>query len=120
MAKIVNKRWAENCLVDLFGLGPDMSDLGPKYLEKWGICSVHPETFFSTLIIQLGGTKLDETWTQGSPQQKEQVPKEVFTKSKDFLLILDELKECRFWGKWEKSVKSNGLVPWIHSKVGGR
>jgi hypothetical protein len=33
--------------------------------------------------------------------------------------ILDELKESRFWGKWEKSAKSE-LEPWIHSKVGGR
>jgi hypothetical protein len=36
------------------------------------------------------------------------------------LPILDELKESRFWWKREKSTKSNGLEPWIHSKVGGR
>ncbi len=29
-----------------------------------------PETFFSTLILELRGTKMDETWTQGSPQHK--------------------------------------------------
>jgi hypothetical protein len=39
---------------------------------------------------------------------------------KIFLLILDELKESRFWRKWEKSFKSKGLEPWIHSKVEGR
>jgi hypothetical protein len=36
------------------------------------------------LILELRGTKLDETWTQESPQHKEQVSKEVFPKSKDF------------------------------------
>jgi hypothetical protein len=45
---------------------------------------VQPETFFSTLILELCGTKLDETMIQGSPQHKEQVPKKIFPKSKDF------------------------------------
>jgi hypothetical protein len=36
------------------------------------------------LILELRGTKLDKTLTQGSPQNKEQVSKEVFLKSKDF------------------------------------
>jgi hypothetical protein len=36
------------------------------------------------MILELRGTKLDETWTQGSTEHKEQVPKEVFSKSKDF------------------------------------
>jgi hypothetical protein len=48
-------------------LGPDMSGLGRIYPEKGGICPVHPKTFFLTLILELGDTKLDETWTQGSP-----------------------------------------------------
>jgi hypothetical protein len=43
-----------------------------------------PRNFFPTLILELRGIKLDEMWTQGSPQHKEQVPKEVFPKSKDF------------------------------------
>jgi hypothetical protein len=46
--------------------------------------------------------------------------KRFFPKSKDFPTILDELEESRFWGKWEKSAKSNGLEQWIHSKVGDR
>jgi hypothetical protein len=43
-----------------------------------------------------------------------------FPNPKISLLILDELKEHRFWGKWEKSIKSNGLEPWIHSHIRGR
>jgi hypothetical protein len=45
----------------LSGLGPDMSDLGWIYAEKGDICPVHLKIFFSTLILELGGTKLDET-----------------------------------------------------------
>jgi hypothetical protein len=37
-----------------------------------------------TLILELRGTKIDETWIQGSPQYKKQVLKEVFLKFKDF------------------------------------
>jgi hypothetical protein len=40
--------------------------------------------FFPNLILKLWGTKSDETWTQESPQHKEQVPKEIFPKFKDF------------------------------------
>jgi hypothetical protein len=36
------------------------------------------------------------------------------------LPILDELKKTRFWRNEEKSIKSKGLEPWIHSKVGDR
>jgi hypothetical protein len=77
MAKTVNKHQAENCPTNI-------SSLGRIYPEKGGICPVHPETFFSTLILKLRGTKLDEAYTQGSPQYKEQVLKEVFLKSKNF------------------------------------
>jgi hypothetical protein len=38
-----------------------MSDLGWIYAEKGDICPVHLKIFFSTLILELGGTKLDET-----------------------------------------------------------
>jgi hypothetical protein len=65
-------------------IGPDMSGIDRIYPEKGGICPVHPEIFFSTLILKLRGTKLDEAYTQGSPQYKEQVLKEVFLKSKNF------------------------------------
>jgi hypothetical protein len=64
---------------------------------------------------------LDETWTQGSPQHNEQVPKEFFFPNPNVSLpILDELEESRFWRKWEKSTKLKGLEPWIHSMVGGK
>jgi hypothetical protein len=46
--------------------------------------------------------------------------KRFFPNPKISLLILDELKEPRFWGKWEKSAKSKELEPWIHSKIGDR
>jgi hypothetical protein len=41
----------------------------------------------------------------------------LFPNPKISLPLLDELKESRFWRKWEKSTKSKGLEPWIHSKV---
>jgi hypothetical protein len=44
----------------------------------------------------------------------------VFPNPKVSLSILNELKEPRFWWKWEKSAKSKRLEPWIHSKIGGR
>jgi hypothetical protein len=65
-------------------LGPDMSVFYGYIQKNCWICSVHPETFFSTLILELRGTKLDKTWTQGSTQNKKQVPKELFSKSKHF------------------------------------
>jgi hypothetical protein len=66
-------------------LGPDMSGLDGYIRYNYQMCLVHLENFFSTLIHELRGTKLDETWTQGSPQHKEQVSIEVFfPKSKDF------------------------------------
>jgi hypothetical protein len=47
-------------------------------------------------------------------------PKKFFLNPKISLSILDELKEPRFWRKGEKSAKSKGLEPWIHSRIGGR
>jgi hypothetical protein len=55
------------------------------------------------------------TSTQGTSSQKR-----FFPNSKISLLILDELKKLRFWGNEEKFMKSNGLEPWIYSKVEGR
>jgi hypothetical protein len=57
------------------GLGPNMSGFGGYIWKNCRICPVYPETFFSILILELRGSKLDKTWTQGSPQHKEQVPK---------------------------------------------
>jgi hypothetical protein len=67
----MNKRQAENCPADMSGLGPNMSGLDRIYLKKGGIYPVHPKNFFSTLILELRGTKLNATWTQVSPQHKE-------------------------------------------------
>jgi hypothetical protein len=53
------------------------------------ICLVHPETFFSILILKLRGTKLDETWTQWSPQDMECIPKRSFSQIQRF--------PFRFW-----------------------
>jgi hypothetical protein len=54
------------------------------------------------LILELWDTKSDETWTQGSPQHKEQVFKKgFFSNSKIFLPILDELKNLGFWERGE-------------------
>jgi hypothetical protein len=46
--------------------------------------------------------------------------KRFFPNPKILLPILDELEESRFWRKWEKSIKSKGLEPWIYSKVVGK
>jgi hypothetical protein len=53
MVKTVNKHRTENCPMNMSDLEPDMSDLGWIYPEKEGICPVHLETFFSTLILEL-------------------------------------------------------------------
>jgi hypothetical protein len=85
MDKTANKHRAENCPTDMSGLGSDIFGLSQKYRKGGGgICLVHIKTIFLTLILELRGIRLDETWTQGPPQHKEQVPKEVFFKSKDF------------------------------------
>jgi hypothetical protein len=55
------------------------------------------------------------TSTQGTSFQKR-----FFPNPKISLPILDELEEPRFWRNREKSAKSKGLEPWIHSKDGGR
>jgi hypothetical protein len=53
-------------------------------------CPVHPENFskfkyfFQTLILELRGTKLDEIWTQGSPQYKEYILKSDFSQIQRF------------------------------------
>jgi hypothetical protein len=49
------------------------------YPVKVPVMSVHPETFFPTLILELWGIKLDETWTQWSPQDMEYIPKRSFS-----------------------------------------
>jgi hypothetical protein len=46
--------------------------------------------------------------------------KRLFPNPKIPLSILDELDEPRFWEKREKSTKSKGLEPWIHSNIEGR
>jgi hypothetical protein len=51
---------------------------------------------------------------------KNKFPMGFFPNAKITLLIWDELKEPRFWGKREKSTKLKGLERWIHSKVVGR
>jgi hypothetical protein len=57
---------------------------------------------------------------KGHLNTRNKFQKGVFPNPKISLLILDELQESRFGGKWEKSTKSKGLEAWIHSKVGGR
>jgi hypothetical protein len=50
-------------------------------------------------------------------------PTEVFFLNQTTSLpILDELKSLVFWGggNEEKFIKTKGLEPWIHFKVGGR
>jgi hypothetical protein len=47
-------------------------------------------------------------------------PKEVFPKSKDFPSDFGWTRKPKFWGNKLNSMKSKGLEPWIHSKVGDR
>jgi hypothetical protein len=56
----------------------------------------------------------------GHLNTRNKFPKRFFLNPKISFSILDELKEFRFWGKWEKLTKSKRLEPWIHSKDGGR
>jgi hypothetical protein len=62
----MNEHRTENCPADMSSLGPDISSFYGYiqflriYLKKCRICLVHPETFFSILILELRDTKLDE------------------------------------------------------------
>jgi hypothetical protein len=53
---------------------PDLS--GPPRIVHSSF--LRPNLSFPKLILELEGTKLNETWTHGSPQHKEQVSKEGF------------------------------------------
>jgi hypothetical protein len=57
---------------------------------------------------------------KGHLNTRNKFPKRFFPNPNTSLLILDELKEPRFWGKQEKSTESKRLEPWIHSKIEGR
>jgi hypothetical protein len=58
---------------------------------------------------------------KGHLNKRNNISKEFFFPNlKISLLILDELEKPIFSGNREKSAKSKGLEPWIHSKDGGR
>jgi hypothetical protein len=58
---------------------------------------------------------------KGYLDTRNKFPTEVFfSKSNDFPSDFGLTQKLRFWGNEEKFMKSNGLEPWIHSKVGGR
>jgi hypothetical protein len=57
---------------------------------------------------------------KGHLNTRNKFQKRFFLNPKISLLILDELKDSRFWRKREKFTKSKGLEPWIHFKIGGR
>jgi hypothetical protein len=57
---------------------------------------------------------------KGHLNTRNKFPKRFFPNPKISLLIFDELEKSKFWGKWEKFIKSKGLEPWIHSNVGDR
>jgi hypothetical protein len=58
--------------------------------SEYQTCPVHIENFlkfksvFPPLILELRGTKIDEIWTQGSPQHKEYIPKRGFSQIQIF------------------------------------
>jgi hypothetical protein len=57
---------------------------------------------------------------KGHLNTRNKFPKKFFPNPKISFSILDELKKPRFWWNREKSTKSKGLEPWIHSKVRDR
>jgi hypothetical protein len=57
---------------------------------------------------------------RGHVNTRNKLQKRFLPNPKISLPIFDELKESRFWRKWEKFTKSKGVEPWIHSKVEGR
>jgi hypothetical protein len=62
----LNRTRLRICLLEV----PDISG-PPRNFPKF-------KSFFSTLILELQGTKLNKTLTQGSPQHKEYIPKRGF------------------------------------------
>jgi hypothetical protein len=93
VATTVHGRRAENLGQTMSGVGPDNAREFWTLSGRARLCLVgglwkrdflpKSDPFFSTLILEILGTKSDETWTQESPQHKEQVPKRDFPKSKD-------------------------------------
>jgi hypothetical protein len=56
----------------------------------------------------------------GHLNKRNKFSKEVFPNPMIFLLILDELENLGLGANEHKSMKSNGLEPWIHYKVRDR
>jgi hypothetical protein len=67
------------------GLGPDMSGFGGYIRYSSRICPAYPEIFFSTLILELWGTKMDKLGHKGHLNTSNKIPTSFFPKSKDFL-----------------------------------
>jgi hypothetical protein len=63
------------------------------------------------LILEIYGTKSDETWTKGHFNIRNKFPKEVFSKSKDFPSDFGWTQNPRFWGNEGKYMKSKRLEP---------
>jgi hypothetical protein len=120
MLKTTIKRWAENCLSNMSGLEPDMSGLGRIY-PKTGVYVWSTQKLSSQLWFLSYETP---NWMKPGHKChlniRNKFPNRFSPNPKIFFLILDEVKESRFWGKWEKSIKSKRLEPYIHFKVRGR
>jgi hypothetical protein len=89
------------------------SDISKKAWDMSGLPRNFPRfiSFFPTLILELRDTKLDETWTQGSPQYKEYIPKRGFSKFKDFPFDFGLTQKPKHWRWTHEIFKSNVLKP---------
>jgi hypothetical protein len=69
--------YAQNCDQRFLMKNPaDLSGLGTNFLKF--------KSFFPPLILELQGTKIDQIWTQGSPQHKKYIPKRGFSQIQIF------------------------------------
>jgi hypothetical protein len=75
-----------------------------------------PQTWF----LNYGAPNWTKLRHKGHLNTRNKFPNEVFPKFKDFPSDFRWIQKPRFWGNEEKSMKSKGLDPWIHSKIEDR
>jgi hypothetical protein len=113
-------KWqAEQCSgqVGQCPVGPDKVRLGVSENTNFG---QNPPISSQTWFLSYRPRNRMKLGQNGHLNIMNKFPKEVFPKFKDFNFDFEWTQRIRFWENWVKSVKSNGLEPWIHSKVGGR
>jgi hypothetical protein len=103
---------AEHCPVGPYNVRYEVS--GNTFFSQ------NPPLSFQTWFLSYGAPNQMKLGHKDHLNTRNKFLKEVFSKSNDFPSDFGWTQKLRFWGNDEKSMKSKGLEPWIHSKIGGR